>query len=126
MIYRGCHIKCAGRHSDVIEGIELSNGENSEDSCEDTDDETGTINSSVLEEKPSNVNACRPARLEILNHVKINNTLETPSSTIKGFLKDSKNTELNFRKEDLRKVEEQLKLVFIEFYRKLRLLKNYR
>ena len=71
-------------------------------------------------------NKCEDHSLEILEHVKINNTLETPRSTLKGVFKDSKDDELRFRKEELRKVEGQLRVVFIEFYQKLRLLKNYR
>ncbi|XVF03293.1 hypothetical protein REPUB_Repub04eG0248900 [Reevesia pubescens] len=63
--------------------------------------------------------------LEILEHVKINNTLESPLSTIKGVFKDSKDDELCFTKDELRKVEERLRVVFIEFYQKLRLLKHY-
>jgi hypothetical protein len=67
----------------------------------------------------------RPAPLEILNRVKINNTLATPRSTIKSFLKVPQQTELKFTRENLRKVEEQLKGAFFEFYQKLRLLKSY-
>lgn len=64
--------------------------------------------------------------LEILEHVKINNPLESPISTIKGVFKDSKEEDLSFNKPELRKVEERLRHVFIEFYHKLRLLKHYR
>lgn len=64
--------------------------------------------------------------LEILERVKINNTLESPISTIKGVFKVSKEEELSFNKPELRKVEERLRHVFIEFYHKLRLLKHYR
>ena len=64
--------------------------------------------------------------LEILDHVKINNPCESPVSTIKGVLNDCKERDLSFNKEEIRKVEERLKLVFIEFYRKLHLLKHYR
>ncbi|KAF8408130.1 hypothetical protein HHK36_007272 [Tetracentron sinense] len=111
---------------DVIEEAELSNREHSEDSSKDTDvNESKPINHCVFEEKLNHIKATRPAPLEILNHVKMNNTLETPRSTIKGLLNVSKNTEFNFNKEDLRKVEEQLKRAFIEFYQKLRLLKSY-
>lgn len=73
-----------------------------------------------------NLNICRQVPLGILEHVKIRNTLETPMSTIKGVLKDSKEKELSFKKEELRKIEERLKCVFVEFYQKLRLLKHYR
>lgn len=71
-------------------------------------------------------NHCREDPLEILEHVKINNTLESPISTIKGVFKDSKEAELSFNKEELRKVEERLRNVFIEFYHKLHLVKHYR
>jgi hypothetical protein len=64
--------------------------------------------------------------LEILERVKINNTLTSPISTIKGVFKVSKEEELSFNKPELRKVEERLRLVFIEFYHKLHLLKQYR
>jgi hypothetical protein len=78
------------------------------------------------EEKPkSMVRTFRPASLEILNRAKINNTLATPRSTIKNFLKVPQQTELKFTRENLRKVEEQLKGAFFEFYQKLRLLKSY-
>lgn len=63
---------------------------------------------------------------EILECVKINNTLESPLSTIKGVFKDSKDDELCFTKDELNKVEQRLRLVFKEFYQKLRLLKHYR
>ena len=78
------------------------------------------------EEKPKSMDRTfRPAPLEILNRVKINNTLATPRSTIKSFLKVPQQTELKFTRENLRKVEEQLKGAFFEFYQKLRLLKSY-
>ena len=79
------------------------------------------------EEKPKSMvrSTFRPAPLEILNRAKINNTLATPRSTIKRFLKVPQQTELKFTRENLRKVEEQLKGAFFEFYQKLRLLKSY-
>ncbi|CAN1256157.1 Phosphate transporter PHO1 homolog 3 [Linum perenne] len=66
-----------------------------------------------------------PPQLEVLHHVHINNTLESPQSTIKGFIKVSEHSKLKFTKGNLRNVEEQLKRAFIEFYQKLRLLKSY-
>ncbi|CAM8983292.1 unnamed protein product [Rhodiola kirilowii] len=63
--------------------------------------------------------------IEILDHVKIHNTFDTPFATIKGLIKDSREDELSFEKDELRKVEDQLRRVFVEFYQKLRLLKNY-
>lgn len=70
----------------------------------------------------------RPAPLQVLDHVKINNTLETPRSTITGCLNLNvpQSRRMNFTRENLDKVENQLKLAFIEFYNKLRLLKSYR
>ncbi|XP_031262409.1 phosphate transporter PHO1 homolog 3-like isoform X6 [Pistacia vera] len=67
----------------------------------------------------------RPAPLEILEKVKINNTKETPRSTIKTVLGVPHQTEIKFNRENLRKVEDQLKQAFVEFYQKLRLLKSY-
>lgn len=67
----------------------------------------------------------KPSPLDILDRVKMNNPLDSPISTIRGLLNDSKEEELSFKKEELKKAEDQLKHAFIEFYRKLRLLKNY-
>ena len=76
----------------------------------------------------SNVNRTniKPDPLKVLDHVKINDIHEGPISAIKGILKDSHDEDLSFSKRQLKEVEEQLKLVFAEFYKKLRLLKNYR
>ncbi|XWS64232.1 hypothetical protein CRYUN_Cryun06bG0168700 [Craigia yunnanensis] len=74
----------------------------------------------------NNLKARKPAPLQILNRVKMNNTLATPRSTIKGFLNVPKQTELKFNRENLKKVEDQLKRAFVEFYQKLSLLKSYR
>nr|WET17601.1 SPX-EXS4 [Phoebe bournei] len=76
-------------------------------------------------QKTPHKKSSEPAPLEVLDHVKINVALETPRSTIKGMLMDSKCKELSFSKEELRKAEEQLKRAFVEFYQKLRLLKSY-
>ncbi|KAI3992823.1 hypothetical protein MKX01_008033 [Papaver californicum] len=68
----------------------------------------------------------KPAPLDILEHVKINNEPETPKSTIKAMLlKDSKDKKLKFNRTQLKKAEGQLKQVFIEFHWKLRQLKRY-
>ncbi|CAA7031203.1 unnamed protein product [Microthlaspi erraticum] len=67
----------------------------------------------------------RPAPVDVLDRVRINNTKETPRSTIKGVLNVSKQTELKFSRDNLAKVEERLRRAFIEFYQKLRLLKSY-
>ncbi|KAJ6689969.1 hypothetical protein OIU85_006272 [Salix viminalis] len=63
--------------------------------------------------------------LKILERVKINSTLKSPLATIKGVFKDSKEEELSFKKEELKKVEERLRVALIEFYQKLLLLKHY-
>lgn len=76
----------------------------------------------------SNVNRAniKSDPLKVLDHVKINDIHEGPISAIGGILKDSHDKDLSFSKKELKEVEEQLKLVFAEFYQKLRLLKNYR
>lgn len=65
-----------------------------------------------------------PAALSI-DRIRLNKTQETPLSTIRNILKLSNQEELKFTRETLKKIEERLKNVFIEFYRKLRHLKNY-
>ncbi|KAI3714292.1 hypothetical protein L1987_72889 [Smallanthus sonchifolius] len=64
--------------------------------------------------------------LDVLDRVRINNTLENPMSTIRSVLNDSKDKDLRFKKEELKEAQGRLKVVFIEFYRKLHLLKHYR
>lgn len=76
------------------------------------------------EEAQNNYNRRDP--MEILEHVKIDNALQSPISTIKSVFTNSNEDELSFNKEKLRKIEEQLRLVFIEFYQKLLHLKDYR
>ncbi|CAN7071096.1 unnamed protein product [Brassica oleracea var. botrytis] len=66
-----------------------------------------------------------PAALSV-DRIRLNKTQETPLSTIRNILKLSNQEELKFTRETLKKIEERLKNVFIEFYRKLRHLKNYR
>ncbi|KAF6171790.1 hypothetical protein GIB67_007311 [Kingdonia uniflora] len=102
-------------HMDVITEVERSKEEFSKD--EDM----------ILEKAEENMklDSSRPDQLEVLKQVKINIKPETPWSTLQGILKDSKSKKLNFSKEELREVEEQLKHAFIEFYQKLRLLKSY-
>ena len=82
-------------------------------------------------EEPDEVNksrtrAARPARLDILDGVRINNTVETPRSTFRGILKVPKPTELIYNRENLKKAEQMLIEAFSVFYQKLRLLKSYR
>lgn len=70
------------------------------------------------------VNSDNP--LDVLERVRINNTLESPMSTIRSVLNDSKDKDLQFKKEELKEAEGRLKVVFVEFYRRLHLLKHYR
>ncbi|XVF03291.1 hypothetical protein REPUB_Repub04eG0248700 [Reevesia pubescens] len=112
-------------HMEVIEeGTSIH-----EESDEDKEDKESIndMKEKVQVQKPVaiNVRDRKPAPLQILNRVKMNNTLETPRSTIKGFLNVPKQTELKFNTENLKKVEDQLKRAFVEFYQKLRLLKSF-
>ncbi|TXG56548.1 hypothetical protein EZV62_017861 [Acer yangbiense] len=131
--------RASRRAADLMEIIEET-GESShglsDESNEDDNDEKPSekINNNAKQTavqppkptpKSQNVKTARPASLDVLNHVRINNTLETPRSTIKTVLKVPLQTELKFNRENLKKVEDQLKRAFIEFYQKLRLLKNY-
>ncbi|XVE85827.1 hypothetical protein DITRI_Ditri17bG0122400 [Diplodiscus trichospermus] len=107
----------ASRRVDRMEVIEEGPSIHEESEDQDTEEK----------EKPvvNNLKGRKPAPLQILNHVKLNNTLETPRSTIKGFLNLPKQTELKFNRENLKKVENQLRRAFVEFYHKLRLLKSF-
>ncbi|KAL8121811.1 phosphate transporter PHO1 homolog 3-like [Apium graveolens] len=67
----------------------------------------------------------RPAPLEILDRVTVNNTVNTPLSTIKVVLKVPNQNELKFSTDNLQKFEGQLRTAFIEFYYKLQLLRSY-
>ncbi|KAL0385849.1 UNVERIFIED_CONTAM: Phosphate transporter [Sesamum radiatum] len=72
-----------------------------------------------------NTNESKSSHLEILDRVKISNTFDDPISTIKGVVRDSKEKELSCNKEELKEVEERLKVAFIELYQKLCHLKHY-
>lgn len=97
---------------EAIQEVEVISQEQLED--ENRQDRKSAIN-------PGNF---RPAPLEVLNHVKINVQPETPISTVKGCLMSS-NSELSFSKAELNKAEKRMTRAFIEFYKKLRLLKSY-
>ncbi|XWS23157.1 hypothetical protein CRYUN_Cryun29cG0096900 [Craigia yunnanensis] len=116
--------RSASKRAPHLEAIEESTHGQADD--DDDDDETEIITPIQEAKQPKpKIKVIRPASLEVLDRVKINNTLETPRSTIKGVLKVPNHTELSFSRENLRKVEEQLKRAFVEFYQKLRLLKSY-
>ncbi|XVE91535.1 hypothetical protein REPUB_Repub01dG0018100 [Reevesia pubescens] len=115
-------VRSASKRAAHLEAIEESTHGQADDDDDNKDDEK-----EIQETKPpkSKVKGIRPASLEVLDRVKMNNTLETPRSTIKGVLNVPNHTQLSFNRENLRKVEELLKRAFVEFYQKLRLLKSY-
>ncbi|KAG9451385.1 hypothetical protein H6P81_011350 [Aristolochia fimbriata] len=122
-------------HMDAIQEIEMSNedlalearGEQQEEQLSEAEtDKTAELIYPETENKNSlNRLARRPAPLEVLKRVKFNVALETPRSTLRGMLGDSRKKDLRFGKVELKKVELQLKRAFVEFYQKLRLLKSY-
>ncbi|PQM35298.1 phosphate transporter PHO1 homolog 3 [Prunus yedoensis var. nudiflora] len=116
-------VRSAAMARDVIE--ESGSNSQKEHSGDEEKDGKKTENAKTQEKKAESLRGARPSPLDILNHVTMNHTVETPVSTIKGFLNVLPQTELKFSRENLKKVEEQLKGAFIEFYRKLRLLKSY-
>ncbi|KAK9750734.1 hypothetical protein RND81_02G217600 [Saponaria officinalis] len=63
--------------------------------------------------------------LKVLDHVTINNMPEGPLSAFRGILKDARHKELSFSKNELKEVQERLKVAFTEFYQKLQLVKNF-
>lgn len=111
-------------HMDVIQEVEMSSeGRLEDEKREDKVEKAGDRRNS--NGKKAEIRGFRPASLEILDHVKINVTPETPVSTLKGILMMSSNSDLSFSKRELRKAEEQMTRAFIEFNRKLLLLKSY-
>ncbi|CAJ2669018.1 unnamed protein product [Trifolium pratense] len=112
----GNHGRSHSPHLDVIPEIEMSNESDFNDEDRNNVAQTNS--------KTSSIEGFRPAPLEILNHVKINVTPETPVSTLKGLLLSSK-TDQTFNKKELRKADGQLNTALKEFYQKLRLLKRY-
>ncbi|KAJ6987589.1 phosphate transporter PHO1 [Populus alba x Populus x berolinensis] len=110
---------------DVIDEGQSMHERSNESNHDEVEKESDNTDQKEEQKPKSMIRTFRPAPLEILNNVKINNTLATPRSTIKNFLKVPQQTELRFTRENLRKVEEQLKRAFVEFYHKLRLLKSY-
>ncbi|KAJ6734745.1 PHOSPHATE TRANSPORTER PHO1-LIKE PROTEIN 9 [Salix purpurea] len=99
---------------EVIQVVEMRAEANSEDSNKGTNNEN----------YKKYMETFRPASLEVLDFVKINVEPETPVSTKKKVILNS-NTGLSYSKEGLRKAEELMNQAFVEFYRKLRLLKSY-
>ncbi|RYR17861.1 hypothetical protein Ahy_B03g062532 [Arachis hypogaea] len=122
---RGAKIK--RNVSMVMEKIEEGSTHHDQSEDEEEDDKKQRVKQEVevqKQNKPKNLFGTRPTPLEVLNHVQLNNTFETPRSTIKGVLNHPENAEISFNMKTLKKVEDQLHRSFIEFYRKLRLLKR--
>ncbi|KAI9168843.1 hypothetical protein LWI28_002684 [Acer negundo] len=122
----------AADHMEIIEETGESSHGQSDETNEDDSEEKPLKKSNdngkqtaVQPPKLQNMKKARLAPLDVLNRVRINKTLETPLSTIKTVLKVPQQKELKFNRENLKKVEDQLKRAFIEFYQTLRLLKNY-
>ncbi|CAJ1939798.1 unnamed protein product [Sphenostylis stenocarpa] len=118
------------RISTVIEDIKeegsTHHGHLEEFGNDDKGKEIETTNKNIVQKKNIRpIKPIKPASVEILNRVQLNNTNETPRSTIRGFINYPGQAELNFTKENLSKVEETLKKALVDFYHKLRLLKNY-
>lgn len=88
-------------------------------------EEVETSGEEVRPEKLKINDSFRPARLQVLDHVKINIDPDTPISTIKNVVMSSQ-SEPTFSKVELRKAEKKLRKAFIEFYHQLLLLKSYR
>nr|GLL39193.1 phosphate transporter PHO1 homolog 3-like isoform X1 [Ipomoea trifida] len=110
-------------HMDAIQEIEMSGEEVGEDGG--TSAGMSDENTRIIEEKTTNnFTDFRPAPLHVLYDVRVNIQPETPISTLKNILKAS-NSELKYSRAELRKAEERLRKAFMEFYRKLRLLKSY-
>ncbi|CAK7322956.1 unnamed protein product [Dovyalis caffra] len=107
----------------VIQEVEMSAEANAEDSNKGTNNENSNSQRKTTGGK-QNMEAFRPASLEVLDHVKINVEPETPVSTVKNIISSSK-LDLSYSKEELRKAEQLMTQAFVEFYRKLRFLKSY-
>ncbi|KAK6270429.1 hypothetical protein POUND7_007534 [Theobroma cacao] len=79
------------------------------------------------EDNPKNPAASiRLASQEVLNRVRLNRDIQVPFPAAKvNCVSMNKQTQMNFTKDNLTKIQKQLKQAFIEYYYKLRLLKNY-
>ncbi|KAL4653813.1 hypothetical protein ACB092_01G333400 [Castanea dentata] len=111
-------------HMDAIQEVEMSSEGHLEDEEKQEDHLEKACEHSKSKGNKEEIKGFRPASLDILNHVKINVTPETPVSTLKGILMSS-NSDFSFSRKELRKAEQQMTQAFIEFYQKLRLLKSY-
>ena len=113
---------------DAIEEGGSSHKESHKPDNESKEEKDGKEEKNTKDEegKETKMKANRPPPLELLDRVTMNTTQETPRSTIKGLFNFPKNSELQFNRENLNKIENQLKRAFVVFYHKLRLLKSFR
>lgn len=113
---------------ETIQEVEMSSEESSRGGRKEQHKEEshGSKKISASSSKLFKGKSLRPPKLDldILKHVKINVSPETPVSTLKGIIKSS-SSDTTLGREELRKSEEAMKMAFIEFYRRLRLLKSY-
>ncbi|CAH8390139.1 unnamed protein product [Eruca vesicaria subsp. sativa] len=79
----------------------------------------------IVEVNGSNHRDSTRGDVSVLDRIRLNKDQETTLSRIRNVLKLSHHEELKFTRENLKKIEERLKDVFIEFYRKLKHLNNY-
>ncbi|KAF5479497.1 hypothetical protein F2P56_000310 [Juglans regia] len=114
--------KSGSMHMNVIQEVEMSGERHMDDEIQETV-ETSGVHKRDNGQKVVSIQGFRPASLEVLDHVKLNITPETPVSTLKTIL--TSDVALSFTKKELRKAEERMIQAFIEFYRKLQLLKRY-
>ncbi|KAJ0469432.1 putative SPX domain-containing protein [Helianthus annuus] len=77
-----------------------------------------------IQETPER-NQTKMVSLDILNHIKINVTPESGLSPPWRTIFDGTKSGLSFSKSELRTAQAKLKQAFVEFHRKLRLLKSY-
>ncbi|KAG7032233.1 Phosphate transporter PHO1-like 3, partial [Cucurbita argyrosperma subsp. argyrosperma] len=112
---------------DAIEEGGSSHKESHKPDSESKEEKDGKEEKNTKDEegKETKMKANRPPPLELLDRVTMNTTQETPISTIKGLFNFPKNSELQFNRENLNKIENQLKRAFVVFYHKLRLLKSF-
>ncbi|KAJ4835391.1 hypothetical protein Tsubulata_010554 [Turnera subulata] len=107
----------------VIKEVEMSKEADSEDSVRGGDEENPSSQRKATDNKRS-MDDFKLASLEVLDRIRIHIDPATPVSTMKNVLSNP-NSELSYSKQELRKAEELMRRAFIEFHRKLRLLKSY-
>ncbi|KAJ8750182.1 hypothetical protein K2173_014097 [Erythroxylum novogranatense] len=108
---------------DVIQEVEMSNEVNSENETNERNYDNSRSQRKHSGDKVD-IQASRPAPLQVLEYVKINVVPETPVSTMKNIV-SSPTSDLSYTKGELNKAEERMTRAFIVFYQKLQLLKSY-